>query len=139
MLTAGEALQVKHEEFVRDAVIAGIRDSGKHPPLIVRQWHIDPYRYRDIVKPAYDNLFTMMKHNTEMLVSPYADPRNKTWISFGQSHIINVHLNTDAVALPLGLPAVHPPDGPEMEGDRRQRTAPLSAGFMVVAGDHGPH
>jgi len=97
MLTAGEALQVKQEEFIRDAVIAGIRDSGKKPPLIVRQWCINPDRYRDIVKPAYDNLFTMMKHNTEMLVSPYPDPRNKIWIDFGQNHIINVHLNTDAV------------------------------------------
>jgi hypothetical protein len=104
MLTAGEALQVKQEEFIRDAIIAGIRDSGKHPPLIVRQWMINPYRYRDIVKPAYDNLYTMMKHNTEMLVSPYADPRNKTWISFGQSHIINVHLDTDAVPYRWGSP-----------------------------------
>jgi hypothetical protein len=104
MLTAGEALQVKQEEFIRDAVIAGIRDSGKKPPLIVRQWCIDPYRYRDIVKPAYDNLYTMMKHNTEMLVSPYPDPRNKTWISFGQSHIINVHLDTDVVPFRWGSP-----------------------------------
>jgi hypothetical protein len=104
MLTAGEALQVKQEEFIRDAVIAGIRDSGKKPPLIVRQWCINPDRYRDIVKPAYDNLFTMMKHNTEMLVSPYPDPRNKTWIAFGQSHIINVHLDTDAVPFRWGSP-----------------------------------
>ena len=85
-------------------MIAGIRDSGKKPPLIVRQWSIDPHRFRDIVKPAYDNLFTMMKHNTEMLVSPYPDPRNKTWISFGQRHIINVHLDTDAVPFRWGSP-----------------------------------
>ena len=85
-------------------MIAGIRDSGKKPPLIVRQWTIDPQRYRDIVMPAYDNLFTMMKHNTEMIVSPYPDPRNKTWISFGQRHIINVHLNTDAVPFRWGSP-----------------------------------
>jgi hypothetical protein len=104
MLTAGEALQVKQEEFIRDAVIAGIRDSGKKPPLIVRQWCINPDRYRDIVKPEYDNLFTMMKHNTEMLVSPYPDPRNKTWIAFGQGHIINVHLDTDAVPFRWGSP-----------------------------------
>jgi hypothetical protein len=102
MLTAGEALRVQQEEFIRDAVVAGIKDSGKKPPLIVRQWWIDPYRYRDIVKPTYDNLFTMMKHNTEMLVSPTPDPRNKTWISFGQDHIINVHLDTDAVPFRWG-------------------------------------
>jgi hypothetical protein len=102
MLTAGEALNVRQEEFIRDAVIAGIKDTAKKPPLIVRQWCIDPYRYRDIVKPAYDNLFTMMKHNTEMLASPTPDPRNKTWISLGQDHIINVHLDTDAVPFRWG-------------------------------------
>jgi hypothetical protein len=77
MLTAGEALRVKPEEFVRDAIIPGILDAGKHPPLIVRQWTIDPYRYRDIIKPNYDNLFTMMKHNIEMVVSPHPDPRHR--------------------------------------------------------------
>ena len=104
MLTAGEALRVKPEEFVRDAIIAGIKDTGKHPPLIVRQWTIDPYRYRDIVKPAYDNLYTMMKHNTEMIVSPYPDPRHKVWISFGQSHLVNVHENSDLKPFRWGSP-----------------------------------
>ncbi len=97
MITAGEALAVDKEEYVRDVIIPGIKDSGKTPPLIVRQWTISPERYRDIIKPHYDNLFTMMKHNTEMIVSPYPDPRNRTWIAYGQSHIINVHLNTDIV------------------------------------------
>jgi hypothetical protein len=87
MLTAGEALSVKAEEYVRDTIIAGLKDTGLKPPLIVRQWTIDPYRYRDIIRPNYDNLYTMMKHNTEMLVSPHPDPRNKTWISYGQHHI----------------------------------------------------
>jgi hypothetical protein len=104
MLTAGEALHIKAEEFVRDAIIAGIKDSGKHPPLIVRQWTIDPYRFRDVIKPNYDNLFTMMKHNTEMIVSPYPDPRNATWISFGQNHIINVHENGDIKPFRWGSP-----------------------------------
>lgn len=94
MITAGESLQVRKEEFVRDAIIPGLKDSGKNPPLIVRQWTIDPIRYRDIIRSAYDNLYTMMKHNTEMLVSPYPDPRNKTWVSYGR-HIINVHENAD--------------------------------------------
>lgn len=104
MLTAGEALHVKAEEWVRDAIIPGIRDTGKHPPLIVRQWTIDPYRFRDIIKPNYDNLYTMMKHNTEMIVSPYPDPRNAAWISFGQNHIINVHENGDIKPFRWGSP-----------------------------------
>jgi len=104
MLTAGEALHVHKEEFVRDAIIAGIKDTGLHPPLIVRQWQIDPYRFRDIDKPSYDNLYTMMKQNTEMLVSPYPDPRNKLWVSFGLNHIINVHENADVKPLRWGSP-----------------------------------
>jgi len=104
MLTAGEALSVKQEEWVRDAIIAGIRDSGRQPPLIVRQWTIDPYRFRDIVRPNYENLYTMMKHNTEMIVSPYPDPRNATWISFGQNHIVNVHENGDIKPFRWGSP-----------------------------------
>lgn len=104
MLTAGEALHVKSEEWVRDAIIAGIKETGKQPPLIVRQWTIDPYRFRDVIKPNYDHLFTMMKHNTEMIVSPYPDPRNATWISFGQNHIINVHENGDIKPFRWGSP-----------------------------------
>ena len=104
MLTAGEALNVKAEEYVRDTIIPGILDTGRKPPLIVRQWTIDPYRYRDIIKSNYDNLFTMMKHNTEMIVSPHPDPRNNTWISYGQNHIINVHELGDLKPFRWGSP-----------------------------------
>ena len=95
MLTAGEALHVKQEEYIRDVIVAGIKDSGKRPPLIVRQWAIDATRYREIVKSSYDNIFTMMKHNTEMLISPHPDTRNRTWVAFGQNHIVNLHENSD--------------------------------------------
>jgi hypothetical protein len=95
MLTAGEALRVKQEEYIRDAIVGGIRDSGKRPPLIVRQWAISADRYRDVVKSSYDNIFTMMKHNTEMLISPHPDQRNRTWVAFGQNHIVNLHENSD--------------------------------------------
>lgn len=104
MLTAGEALNVNAEEYVRDVIIAGIKDTGKHPPLIVRQWTIDPYRFRDIILPNYDNLFTMMKHNTEMLVSPYPDERNKIWVSFGKQHIVNLHELGDIKPFRWGSP-----------------------------------
>ncbi|MFN0172183.1 MAG: hypothetical protein ACKV22_37760 [Bryobacteraceae bacterium] len=95
MLTAGEALHVKQEEYIRDVIVGGIRDSGKRPPLIVRQWAIDAGRYREIVKSSYDNLYTMMKHNTEMLISPHPDERNRDWVAFGQNHIVNLHENSD--------------------------------------------
>jgi hypothetical protein len=104
MLTAGEALTVNQEEFVRDAVVAGIKDSGKQPPLIVRQWTIRPDRYRDVIQPSYSNLFTMMKHNIEMIDSPYPDPRNRDWIALGHNHIVNVHENSDVKPFRWGSP-----------------------------------
>ncbi len=104
MLTAGEALSVKAEEYVRDTIIPGLKDTGLKPPLIVRQWTIDPYRYRDIIRPNYDNLYTMMKHNTEMVVSPHPDPRNQTWMSYGQHHIINLHELGDLKPFRWGSP-----------------------------------
>src|SRR5271157_5367245 len=104
MLTAGEALNVKPEEFIRDAVIAGIRDSGKTPPLMVRAWSISFERYRDVVSQEYSNLFTMMKHNTEMIDSPYPDPRNRNYIGLGQHHIVNVHENSDVKPFRWGSP-----------------------------------
>jgi hypothetical protein len=104
MLTAGEALHIRAEEYVRDVIVAGIKDTGKKPPLIVRQWWIDPERYRDIIRPSYDNLFTMMKHNTEMIVSPHPDPRHATWLSYGQSHIVNLHELGDVKPFRWGSP-----------------------------------
>jgi hypothetical protein len=104
MLTAGEALNVNPEDYVRDTIIAGIKDTGKKPPLIVRQWTIDPYLYRGIIRPNYDNLYTMMKHNTEMLISPHPDPRNRVWISFGQGHIVNIHELADVKPFRWGSP-----------------------------------
>ena len=104
MLTAGEALHIKSEEYVRDVIVAGIKDTGKKPPLIVRQWWIDPTRYRDIIRPSYDNLYTMMKHNTEMIVSPHPDPRHAIWLSYGQSHIVNVHELGDVKPFRWGSP-----------------------------------
>jgi len=103
MVTAGEALRVEPEKFVRDTIIAGIKDTGKDPPLIIRQWTIDHDRYRDIIRPAYDHLFTMMKHNTEMIVSPYPDPRNAAWAALGP-HIINMHEIADVKPFRWGSP-----------------------------------
>ncbi len=104
MITAGEALKVNPELYIRDVIIKGLLDTGKNPPLIVRQWTIDPNRFRDIVLPSYSNLFTMMKHNTEMLVSPAPDPRNETWVTFGKNHIVNLHELGDVKPFRWGSP-----------------------------------
>ena len=103
LVTAGEALRVNSEEWVRDAIVTGIEDSGKQAPLIVRQWSISAKRYEEVIKPSYGNLFTMMKHNIEMIVSPYPDNRNQIWTGFGD-HIINVHENSDIKPFRWGSP-----------------------------------
>jgi hypothetical protein len=103
MITAGEALNVEREKFVRDVIIPGVQDTGKTPPIIVREWTIDRNRYRDIVRPAYANLFTMMKHNVEMIDSAWPDPRNQNWSALGP-HIINMHENSDVKPFRWGSP-----------------------------------
>jgi hypothetical protein len=105
LVCAGEALSVKQEEWVRDVIIAGVKDAGKEPPVIVREWTIDRDRFKEIVVPAYQNLFTMMKHNVEMIVSPHPDPRNAAWTKIGREHIINLHEVADVKPLRWGSPA----------------------------------
>jgi hypothetical protein len=105
LVCAGEALSVKQEEWIRDVIIPGVTDSGKEPPIIVREWTIDRDRFRDIVVPAYQNLYTMMKHNVEMIVSPHPDPRNEAWTKIGREHIVNLHEVADVKPLRWGSPA----------------------------------
>ena len=105
LVCAGEALSVQKEEWIRDVIIAGAKDTGKQPPIIVREWTIDRERFKEIVLPSYSNLYTMMKHNVEMIVSPYPDARNKAWIALGNQHFINVHENGDVKPLRWAAPS----------------------------------
>jgi len=105
LVTAGEALRVRKEEWVRDVIVAGIKETGKEPPLIVREWQLDPDRFKEIIVPAYDNLYTMMKHNVEMLVSTVPDPRHVRWRELGRGHLVNVHENSDVKPLRWASPS----------------------------------
>jgi len=104
LVCAGEALDVGKEEWTRDVIIAGVKDAGKEPPIIVREWTVDRDRFRDIVVPAYKNLYTMMKHNVEMIVSPHPDPRNANWTKLGRYHLVNVHEVADVKPVRWGSP-----------------------------------
>lgn len=105
LVCAGEALSVNQEEWIRDVIVPGVKDAEKEPPILVREWTIDRQRFKDIVVPAYRNLYTMMKHNVEMIVSPHPDPRNEDWTRLGRHHIVNVHENADVKPLRWGSPA----------------------------------
>lgn len=104
LVCAGEALETKKEEWIRDVIVAGIKDSGKEPPLIVREWTIDRERFKEIVVPSYSNLYTMMKHNVEMVVSPVPDPRHTAWSKLTSHHLVNLHENADVKPLRWGSP-----------------------------------
>jgi hypothetical protein len=105
LVCAGEALSTGKEEWIRDVIIAGVKDTGKQPPIIVREWTMDRERFREIVSPSYANLYTMMKHNVEMLVSPVPDARNKAWVGLGGHHLVNVHENADVKPLRWASPS----------------------------------
>jgi hypothetical protein len=106
LVCAGEALEVKKEEWVRDVIIPAVKDAGKEPPIIVREWTIDRDRFKEIVVPAYQNLYTMMKHNVEMIVSPHPDPRNEAWTKIGHQHLVNLHEVADVKPLRWGSPVL---------------------------------
>ena len=92
VVCAGERLEVQKEEWTRDVIIAGVRDSGREPPIVVREWTIDKDKFRDIILPSYPNLYTEMKQNSEMYAAIEPDPDNADWIKMSRKHIINVHL-----------------------------------------------
>jgi hypothetical protein len=104
LVCAGEALSFRKKSGSA-TIIAGVGDTGKQPPIIVREWTIDRERFKDIVLPSYSNLYTMMKHNVEMLVSPVPDARNKAWVGMSGRHLVNVHETADIKPLRWGAPS----------------------------------
>jgi hypothetical protein len=89
----GEALQKDQSPWMDDVILAAVKDSGKRPPVILRNWalHDDLHILKNAVA-SYDNLYTEMKQNEEMYAVPEPDPANIRWIEHSQGHIINVHL-----------------------------------------------
>jgi hypothetical protein len=90
----GEALQKDQTYWMEEVILAGVKDSGKHPPVILRSHpvHDEILRVFKQVKSHYDDLSTEMKHNEEMYAVPDPDPDNEEWIRQGCKHIISMHL-----------------------------------------------
>ena len=93
----GEALKKDQSYWMDEVILAGVKESGKHPPVILRSHpvHDEILRVLRDVKPHYDNLSTETKHNDEMYAVPEPDPDNEVWIRESGSHIISVHLMGD--------------------------------------------
>lgn len=89
----GEALQKDQSYWMNEVILAGVKDSGKHPPVILRNWALhDGLQILKNAAASYDNLHTEMKHNDEMYAVPEPDPANVEWINHSPGHIISVHL-----------------------------------------------
>jgi hypothetical protein len=88
----GEALQKGKSSWMNDVLLAGVKDTGKHPPVILRQHELVGLTVLENALANYDNLYTEMKHNDEMLAAPQPNPDNAEWIQRSRRHIINVHL-----------------------------------------------
>lgn len=89
----GEALQEGQGSWMDNVILAAVKDSGKRPPVILRNWALhDGLQILKAASADYDNLHTEMKHNDEMYAVPEPDPANIEWIQKSPSHIISVHL-----------------------------------------------
>jgi len=101
----GEALATQYQpEWIRDVIFAAAKESGKDPMIVVRDWTLDAERFRQVCVGEYDNLYTELKHNVEMIVSPVPDPRHAYWRGVGLKHIVNLHEAADVKPFRWGSP-----------------------------------
>ncbi len=102
----GEVLNAKYTpEWIRDVIFKAANDSGKHPVIVIRDWGLDSKGFRERASSSYDNAYTELKHNIEMIVSPVPDERHKEWIGVAKKHIVNVHEVADVKPFRWGSPA----------------------------------
>ncbi|MBN2580292.1 MAG: hypothetical protein JXB10_14980 [Pirellulales bacterium] len=101
----GESLRRQYTaEWIRDVILAAAKASGQHPTIVVRDWCLDVDGFKKRCVPAYDNLYTELKHNVEMVVSPVPDPRHARWKDVAKKHIVNLHEVADIKPFRWGSP-----------------------------------
>ncbi|MHC4441858.1 MAG: carbohydrate-binding protein [Planctomycetota bacterium] len=99
----GEKLQSEYQpEWIRDVILKAAEDSGRNPWVVVRDWGLSAAVFKE--KCHYDNLFTELKHNCEMMVSPSPDPRHALWVDGKHKHIVNLHEASDVKPFRWGSP-----------------------------------
>jgi hypothetical protein len=101
----GEALNKKYTaEWIRDVILAAAKESGRNPTIVVRDWGLDAEGFKQLCVGQYDNLYTELKHNVEMLVSPVPDARHALWKNTAKKHIVNLHEVADVKPFRWGSP-----------------------------------
>ena len=101
----GEALATPYQpEWIRDVIFAAARTSGRNPVIVVRDWTLDAEHFKEICVGRYENLYTELKHNVEMLVSPVPDERHARWKKVARKHVVNLHEVADVKPFRWGSP-----------------------------------
>ena len=101
----GEALNQQYTaEWIRDVILAAAKDSKQNPTIVVRVWGLDADGFKKLCVPEYENLYTELKHNVEMIVSPVPDPRHAQWKNVAKKHIVNLHEVADIKPFRWGSP-----------------------------------
>jgi hypothetical protein len=101
----GEALNQKYTaEWIHDVIIPAAKASGKNPRIVVRYWGLDAEGFKKLCAPEYDNLYTELKHNVEMVVSPVPDARHASIVKVAKKHIVNLHEIADIKPFRWGDP-----------------------------------
>jgi hypothetical protein len=101
----GEALNQQYTAaWIHDVILAAAKESKLNPTIVVRVWGLDPDGFKKLCVPAYENLYTELKHNVEMVVSPVPDRRHAQWWNVAKKHIANLHEVADLKPFRWGSP-----------------------------------
>jgi hypothetical protein len=100
----GEALASNYTaQWIHDVIIPAAKASEKNPRIVVRYWGLDGEGFKKLCVPEYDNFYTELKHNVEMVVSPVPDARHAT-VKVAKKHIVNLHEAADIKPFRWGDP-----------------------------------
>lgn len=106
----GEVIQKNEQKkWLEKVIIPGILDAHRHdlsrlPSIILREHHFDLLCHFAAMKALYPNLLTMMKHNSENLISTRPAPENFEIVKISPAHLINVHLSSNLEPFSWGSP-----------------------------------
>jgi hypothetical protein len=101
----GEALSAQYTaDWINDVIFAAAKECGHRPTIVVRDWGLDAKGFKEKCVGQYNDLYTELKHNIEMIVSPVPDGRHAIWKDIGVRHIVNVHEVSDVKPFRWGSP-----------------------------------